>query len=176
LSLAAAGAFLRQPDWPAASFYLNTVVLEFFFGILIAKNFDRLKMSAPMAIGLVVFGFALLYLPQLALPQSTPRVVSGGLPAALMFIGFLNLEQVFRSHDRNWLLYFGDASYAIYLVHPIVARIPPAVLTHLGIYNGFFSILFSIALALAGGAVLHQFVEKPMTMRLKTMLAGKSRY
>ena len=37
LFLLAAGAIFRQNDWPAFSFYLSPIVLDFFFGMLVAK-------------------------------------------------------------------------------------------------------------------------------------------
>ena len=44
-----------------------------------------------------------------------PRVIKWGVPAALLVIAAVGLEPWFRKHPVRLLVYFGDASYSIYL-------------------------------------------------------------
>jgi exopolysaccharide production protein ExoZ len=49
------------------------------------------------------------------------RVVQWGLPAALILWGALSLEPLFEHRLFNLPVAIGDASYSIYLFHPLVA-------------------------------------------------------
>ena len=65
------------------------------------------------------------------------------------------------------VLFGGDASYSIYLFHPMIAPLVPAVLAHVGVTSGWLSVPGSIAIAVAGGIVAYWLVEKPMTRSLR---------
>ena len=60
LFLLATGSLFRQNDWPAVSFYLSSIVLDFFFGMLIARACLRGKYLPREVAVLSVFA-GLLY-------------------------------------------------------------------------------------------------------------------
>lgn len=131
-ALALAGAF-RQPDWPAPGFLCNGLVLEFAAGLAIAARPGRPWMLPA--------GLALL----LAVPAAGPlRCIGWGGPAALTVAGALALEA--RCRIPRALLVLGDASYAIYLVHPLV--LPAGAL--------------AAPFAVLAGLAVHRFLDAPL--------------
>jgi peptidoglycan/LPS O-acetylase OafA/YrhL len=174
LALLSIGAYFRRPDWPAFAFYLNSVVLEFLLGMLIAKScINGRYISRKLALFLLVVGFVLLLLP----PENNwmlPKVLINGLPAALIVWSAASLRNLEDLIPRS-ILYLGDASYAIYLIHPFVCPLPPAVLNRLHMDLPWLSVILSVTLGVAAGCILHQWVELPMTRSLKARLKGRHR-
>jgi peptidoglycan/LPS O-acetylase OafA/YrhL len=168
LALLSVGAYFRQPSWPAIAFYLNTIVLEFFLGMLIAKaciNGNYLpKRITPW---LLACGFVLLLSP--ADGWNWPKILISGLPASLIIWAAVSLHRPENFIPRI-ILYLGDASYSIYLIHPFVCPLPPTVMHRLRIDYPWLSVALSVALGLGMGCILHQFIEVPMTDRINLYL------
>jgi len=173
LALCALGAFFRQPDWPAVSFYLDTRVLAFFYGMLIAsvcltgKHVPRFG-----AIPLMILGFA-------GLLGTWPRLnllhgLQYGIAAGLIVYSMASLEDLLTQIPR-FVLYGADASYAIYLFHPFIAPAVPSVLMKLHLQYPWLSVICSVVLALTGGCLVHQFIERPITewFRDHLLVGGK---
>jgi exopolysaccharide production protein ExoZ len=169
LALLSIGAAFRQPSWPPAAFYLNSIVLEFFLGMLIAKAcIAGIYFPRKLAYPLVACGFALLLLPS-DNNWMLPKILINGVPAALIVWSTASLGKAEQFIPR-FILYLGDASYSIYLIHPFVCPLPPAVLSRLHFVHPWLSVVLSVVLGVAAGCVLHQLVEIPMTTRLKGFL------
>jgi peptidoglycan/LPS O-acetylase OafA/YrhL len=162
LAVAAAASVLVTPDWPAIALYCDPIVLELGAGLCLGQLAARGRQlpSAPAAIAFGV-GFALL----LGAPPLLPRVVSWGVPAALIVAGTIGLEPWFRRALPRWLLMLGDASYAIYLIHAFVLAALGAVLQRLNLpLTGSFAIAVILGrlLSAAAGVVCRLMVEMPL--------------
>jgi peptidoglycan/LPS O-acetylase OafA/YrhL len=173
LAVAALGAFFREPNWPPVSFYLDTRVLEFFYGMIIAKLcLGNRHLPKYVAIALLVLGFVGLLGPW------PPFIQFHGLPygigVAVIVYAMASLEDVLPRIPR-FVLFGADASYVIYLFHPFIAPAVPAVLMKLHIVYPWLSVACSVSLALAGGCAIHQFIESPMTnwFRDHLLVGGK---
>lgn len=161
LALFSLGAFFRKPGWPPIAFYLDTIVLEFFFGMLIAKACLANKhIPRYLALPLMAVGFIALLgpFPHGGLPQG----VVSGLPAALIILSMVALEDSMTRIPRL-ILYMADASYVIYLFHPLIAPSVPMILLKLHLRYPLLSVACSITLALAVGCLIHSLVETPIT-------------
>ncbi len=170
LTVLALGAFIRQRHWPAASFYLNTCVLQFFYGMLIAKLcLSGKHIHKYLAIPLLGIGFLGLIGPWHLL-----HGLQDGLAAALIVYSMASLED-FLPHVPRFVLYGADASYVIYLFHPFIAPLVPVALMKLHLLNPWLAVVCSVSLGLAGGCVVHQFVEAPITrwFRNHLLVRGK---
>lgn len=166
LALLSIGAAFRQPSWSPAAFYLNSIVLEFLLGMLIAKAcIAGIYFPRKLAYALVVCGFILLLLPA-DNNWILPKVLINGVPAALIVWSMASLRKV-EDFIPGFILYLGDASYAIYLIHPFVCPLPPAIFSRLHMVHPWLSVVLSVVLGVAAGCILHQLVEIPMTARLK---------
>jgi exopolysaccharide production protein ExoZ len=170
LLVLALGAYFRTPSWPAAAFYMNSIVLEFLFGMLIAKAcMENRKLPPKIAVAILIS--ALLLLPFDASISSSylPTVLRYGLPAAMLVWAVASLEK-FLIHTPRALLFFADASYAIYLFHPLVAPLAPASLAKLHLIYPRLSVVLSLTLAFSAGGFIHWFLERPLNHWLRDNL------
>jgi peptidoglycan/LPS O-acetylase OafA/YrhL len=169
-------AFFRQPDWPPFAFWLDTIVLEFVAGMVIAHLALRgVKMPPLAAAALLVAGFVVMFqdwgdgLPVQA------RALVWGLPATAIVAAVVSLEPLLRSRVPKSAMRLGDASYALYLFHPLVAPIAPAVLAKAGLPIAWLSIGLSIAISVAVSLAVYLWFERPTTDFLKGLTSGRRR-
>jgi exopolysaccharide production protein ExoZ len=170
LFIMATGALFKRDNWPVASFYLNPIVLEFFFGMLIARACLRGK-HLPRGAAVLSVSAGLLLL--LVFHVTIWHTFLPGLAAAMVVGGIVGLE-AWLTWIPGWLIYLADASYVIYLFHPLVAPAAPMILSKLNMPYPLLSIALSICFALLAGCFIHKLVEKPVTLGLKRALEARS--
>jgi peptidoglycan/LPS O-acetylase OafA/YrhL len=170
VALAGCGRVLR-PAWTPAAFWTDSIVLEFAFGVLLAAaalGGTRL----PRAGRLLLAAVGLAGLAADATGVGIPRGVAWGLPSAAL-VGAAGLGgaggaggRLRRAAER-----LGDASYALYLVHPFPMRLlqlewpaggPLWIVGYIAAAT-----LISVVLALA----LHRWVERKLTNVARRVLA-----
>jgi exopolysaccharide production protein ExoZ len=99
LAILSIGAYFRQPSWPPIAFYLNSIVLEFFLGMLIAKAcINGIYFPRKTIFWLLGCGFVLLLFP--AFESTVPKVLISGLPAALIVWSAASLGALENSIPR----------------------------------------------------------------------------
>ncbi|MGB6689721.1 MAG: acyltransferase [Terracidiphilus sp.] len=164
LAILSIGAFFRGASWPPIAFYLNSIVLEFFLGMLVARAcINGIRIPRKLAVPLLALGLGCLLLP--SSDFGLPTVIVRGLPAALIIWSAASLGSL-QNLIPGFILYLGDASYAIYLIHPFVAPLPPTLLHRLHSDSPLLSVALSVALGLGIGCLLYQFIERPVTSLL----------
>jgi peptidoglycan/LPS O-acetylase OafA/YrhL len=152
LALAIAG-FWRDTAWPAPLYFANGLVLEFAAGMALACL--PWRVPARAAPFLLAGGTMLL----LTLPSAGPwRFLFWGAPATAILAACLALEEMVGAVLPGWLLAVGDASYAIYLVHPLIV---PAMARH-----GALAASAAVPLSLAAGILVHRWLDAPLQRRL----------
>jgi peptidoglycan/LPS O-acetylase OafA/YrhL len=167
--IAAAGYWLRFTGVSigATGFYFNDIILEFAFGMLIARAFFQGKLEsvcAALGVTLVVSGFAAIFVLDSWYTHSM-RAFVYGLPAAAVVIGALAFERRSRALRIPFLQFAGDASYSIYLVHIFPVAVMRALWPHGPLpMQGAVSFLLFLALCLAFvialGAASYYAVER----------------
>jgi peptidoglycan/LPS O-acetylase OafA/YrhL len=173
LAVLALGAFFRQPNWPAVSFYLDTSVLQFFYGMVIAKAcLANMHVPKYLAIPLLELGFLGLLGPWPPLLQL--HGLHYGLAAALIVYSMASLEDSLTRIPR-FVLYMADASYVIYLFHPFISPAVPTALMKLHLFDPWLSVVCSVILSLAGGCLIYTLVDAPITkwIRNHLLIGGK---
>jgi peptidoglycan/LPS O-acetylase OafA/YrhL len=149
LAAAALAGFFRTAAWPAPLMLANGMVLEFAAGMALATFPPRLPPRA--ALWLLPAAAALL----LAVPLTGPwRFLTWGVPAAGLLAAARALEPSLGPRLPRALLAIGDASYAIYLVHPFLV---PAIAPH-----GTLGALAAVPLSVAAGLLVHRYVDAPL--------------
>jgi peptidoglycan/LPS O-acetylase OafA/YrhL len=157
---------LRTPGWPAPLVLANGLGLEFCLGLLVARLAPgrRGRPALWVAVLLAATGWLLL-----SPPPGPWRFALWGAPASVIVLAAVRLEPLLGRHLPGPVLGIGDASYAIYLLHPVlvpalaaaVARLLPhgllAGAVHLAILTAA-----SLAAAVAGGIVLHRGLDAPV--------------
>jgi exopolysaccharide production protein ExoZ len=78
------------------------------------------------------------------------RAMEWGLPAALVVWGALSLERAFKARRFDIPVALGDASYSIYLFHPIMA------------YGFDIAAPARVLLAIGLGLAMHFVAERPI--------------
>jgi peptidoglycan/LPS O-acetylase OafA/YrhL len=167
LALAASVVLGRLVALPQPlAFWAEPIVLEFAFGLglglarahgLVLPAGIRLALAAAGAAGLVWVGTAM---PDL------PRFVAFGIPGAILVAaaGLGPARAGGASMPARWGERLGDASYALYLVHPFAVRglrVGLGGLAHLVGAWGFVAL--ALAAALAASLAVHRWIERPLT-------------
>ncbi|WP_419806108.1 acyltransferase family protein [Terriglobus sp.] len=125
LGVVAAGMFHNFERFPALNVYCRPIVLEFVFGMVLAR-LPLASMRRTPWLACILLGGGLLLLVWPSQLSEYWRAVRMGLPAALVVYAALQLEPWFHRAPR-FLLFLADATYSIYLVHlpllPFLGRI-----------------------------------------------------
>lgn len=160
-----------------AGVYTNSLVLEFGFGMLLGEMFLRAGNFVShrwwVVIGLGSFGLAISGATRPLLTQG----LSIGVPAAMVVLGALYVPLSLDGAAQKIARKLGDASYAIYLSHPllmsalgqiwrkIVPAGPPG-------WAGF--VLCAPLICAVAGILLHHLLEKPLGRLATRALGGKA--
>jgi exopolysaccharide production protein ExoZ len=160
---------------PVLRFVGSPMVLEFLIGVGIARWGHGLPGRAAIAavvLGLVGFGLSLGFgygeiHGEAALNQplvGLARVVIWGLAAGLIVLGAARMgrEGPAPGPVRRGLIFMGDASYAVYLVHVLVIRALGRVFEAGVVLPGDAVVALTVVASLAAGAAVHVWVEQPL--------------
>jgi peptidoglycan/LPS O-acetylase OafA/YrhL len=165
LGIISALALFRTPDWPDWTVIFDTIVIEFIFGVLLARwTLGGYRMPYPMATVFLVGGLSVLLLSMPLAPQHT-RFLIWGLPALAVVAGAVSLEPVLGPKLPRGLLAIGDASYSIYLSHGFVLS---AVILVAGkvvlpnIWTESSTIVTCLAACVMAGWLIYISLERPM--------------
>ena len=93
-------------------FGVNTIILEFSFGMLVAKFKREVQKLHRYRLLIIWFGISFLLMQISYETETLPRIVSFGIPCLLVFFGFILVAPT----KNTLLLYLGEISYSIYLI------------------------------------------------------------
>ncbi|AWH51209.1 acyltransferase [Stenotrophomonas sp. SAU14A_NAIMI4_5] len=158
----------REPSWNAATMYFNPIVGFFFVGMVFALIKD--KIDARVLLAASVVGLAALALGNMFFGveiAAKARSVGGFLTASLIVLLCIGAEPLLKGRVPKWILFLGEASYALYLFHPLISPAVPEVLKRLGVDAPALSVILSVAAALVGASIIHVAIEKPVTRWLR---------
>lgn len=153
-------------------FWGNPIIGEFLIGIGIAALYRRgVALSRGMAIVTLVAGVLLAIVSyQTRAFEWLPRVLTGGIPAALIVSATLFGLAMKSSQSRLSTLAIlgGDASYALYLVHPFALKAMAAISARLNLWQmAPLWVVGAMVLAAIVAAVLtFTYVEQPILRAL----------
>lgn len=159
-------------------FFFTSQHLLFAFGAAAFLLLERDKVPFPAAVaagGVLLFAVTWM-IPLLKLPLNGIVANWGfGLGAAAAILGLAAVERRGSLRTPRPLVFLGEASYAVYLVHAPVIYAATAIL--LAVAPGLKTaapLLFAlVALAsLAVGVAFHLWVEKPLLARLPQSIPG----
>ncbi|HWP17032.1 MAG TPA: acyltransferase [Xanthobacteraceae bacterium] len=156
------------------SFWANTIILEFCYGMLIAALYRegvRLPPLAVWALGLAaIAGYAAA-----AVPTSEWRVLFWGLPgAALVAACALSQKTWHPGAAGRFFGLLGDASYSLYLVHPLTFPLVRWTIGRLfvGTDAGWVYAAIAWLAAIAASVACYLMFERPITRALQRRLKG----
>jgi exopolysaccharide production protein ExoZ len=161
----------------AISFLFSPYNLEFVAGSVIAAVILRRTVAVPWAwgaIGLVAWSIAAAHDQSLIAPD-VAEVLRYGVPSALIVLAVAAQDLRHPSFDAPALRLFGDASYAVYLVHLPVIIVAIRLGKQVHIEPTTWSLLAVAAVATAVGILFHIVVERPVTRYLTGRFAARPR-
>jgi exopolysaccharide production protein ExoZ len=169
-------AALPQP----LAFWTDPIILEFAFGMavgMLRERGVRLAGAAALALAAVALALFVLNLGRLDAPLVLPRVLAYGVPAAFLVAAAALLRGGSSGGDplTRAAVVLGDASYALYLLHPFVIRAARDAMVFSGLAPAIGPWGFvALALALASAAALlaHRLFERPLTAWTRRRLEG----
>jgi peptidoglycan/LPS O-acetylase OafA/YrhL len=188
VALILVGQFTTYLPLPIA-YLADPIILEFVYGMMLAMIYRaglRLSQSAAtilLVAALLEFGwFNIAWFDCAASSSSAfnlPRWITYGVPAAQTVAALTLLD---RKLAFPYFETLGDASYALYLVHPAVIALVRAVATRGAVdpvAAPWLYFLGLVTLCIGAALLVHRWLEKPMTQglkrRLDTWLRGTTR-
>ncbi len=181
ISILTVVGFIIQPQNSWGSFFLDKLLLEFTMGIAAFHILRLSEIPKTVAVLLLMLGGSALTLQNYVGEITTPlhRVISGGMPMMLIFIGIVRFEKLFMNNKCFLLRFFerlGDSSFSLYLVHPFILS-PMAIFTRkLGLVESpvAFTLLLLISSIIAGW-LSYQYIEKPLNALIRKRQAPSER-
>lgn len=163
---------------PLAVTATNTLLLEFAGGVLLATQMRRLQSIPPLIPLLLVPACVIVaYFFHYESPFWVRALVMGG-PAFVLVGAMLSLEGRLRKWPVRLLERLGDASYSLYLFHPMMLGFVAVAWAKLGlpvtpaaIVLVFVPMVFVLTSAMA--LVLYAYLEKPLLRRSTALLLGQ---
>ena len=167
-----------MPNLPTPLFFwTDSIILEFLLGMLLALIHQKgLRLPAQVSWALAAVsaaGFAWSLSPQSHFIPEGIRWIRWGIPAGFL-VGAVTLVRtpIFVPRFVNVL---GDASYAIYLVHPAVINLVRSAAARRLYFQPTSTpwayMLGSVALSVLAALIFHLGYEKPKTTFLKCRFA-----
>lgn len=158
---AAALSLIRHENWPAITYLLNLLVLNFLWGMLIAELvFRGIKMPQWLAWLLISIGLLVIFL----LPNLK---ITLGLQYAALVAGFVFLEPIIGKKIPKAFISGGNASYALYLVHPMVGVLVAITLAKLGFFSTWGALALITLISLLASSFVYVYFEKPVGRYLR---------
>ncbi len=172
---------VSDPDGAVGVTYTSPLLLEFGAGLWLNMVWQRIRhvhaATRTAAGAAMVAAFAALVLGDIFWPD-VPNVLKWGIPAVVIVAAALLCERADGGDRHRLMLLLGEASYAIYLIHPFVIKAASVVGAR------FFRdaalplqvLLLSGTLVVVGiaGVALHLLVERPMVAALRRQLLRRS--
>lgn len=155
-------------------------VLEFWTGMCVGHLYlqGKLRMPAGIAGTILACGFATILWKidflGLAPGDLAQNLISNALPATLIVLGAVALEQARKIPAIRPLMFLGDASYSLYLSHIFILGAARVIWLRLGlVHDGLPSavgfLAFCALMVLAGTDRVHRFVEIPLLTSLQRL-------
>lgn len=176
--LVAAGRLFGPLSQPLR-FWSDPIILEFVYGMgLGLLHAGQIRLSTPVRA--VLAGVAVAALIAVAtLPNGSimpDRALAYGLPAAMLVAAVAFRREIQSQPSRIAALgaALGDASYALYLIHPFAIRTGREIvwLSGLGQVTGPWGmVLVSLLASLLVALAVHRWFERPVTGHLRRYLA-----
>jgi peptidoglycan/LPS O-acetylase OafA/YrhL len=167
-------------------FWSKPIILEFVLGMLIAEAYLRgLRLPKGVGAALVLAGIVVLFIDPMQAhlrpenwitPNTMMRFLSWGVPMAAIMAGLLLTDWRLAVPDGPMLRFWvsmGDASYALYLVHPFVIVAWRKIWLALGLdaMLGYWPLIASsVLLSIVASFATYRSFEKPMTAWLGRQL------
>ena len=164
--------YVASFDTPVLDVLFNQLVFEFFLGGLAGYLALRgYKASVPIAWALLACGLAMFSIQFVVGELHIGRLFTRGVPALMILIGLVSLEQQGRFKSPHWALRLGDECYSLYLTHSLVLALIFKAYISLELMRWISPdalIIFCLLAAIFAARVVFAWLEKPLTAALNS--------
>jgi len=176
LAVAAVASLIRPTTGSAWWFYADDVTLYFLAGMVIARGWRaRRPVRTVMLLGGIAVLMGILASVRAERLDVGGAVVPLAISAVLMTAVWLE-DRIGRFVPR-WVMVGGASSYALYLVHPLLAPVVPAALTAVGaLWVPWLAVVtITVGAMLVMAPLAHRLVERPLTRAAGRLLLPSRR-
>ncbi len=167
IALSFIGLFVG-PKYPVLITYTNSLLFEFAMGAALGWLYLNRKMSS-LKWGSVIVISAIVILTQ-QLMQVGYRGIDSGVPAAMLVLGALFLENSLRKREIHIMSALGDSSYSLYLSHVMVIAFSTVLWRKVFESSILFDTIFlftCVVFSCAVGHTIYHLFERPLYLRLR---------
>lgn len=157
-------------------FLTNSLLLEFVYGVIIAKLYQNYNKFTRMHITIIAFGLLIIcMLCNTTVLFQIPEIrgICLGLPAMLLVFVFVMIEKKLKKHEIHILKEFGNMSYSLYLIHLFVLAFVAIIYKYINIntYIAEWIYIFCMfSMSLISGYFVYIFWEKPLLALMRRNL------
>jgi len=177
--LTALGVWLA-PAPGLVSFWTHPIILEFVMGACIAALYVNGRRLSAVQGGLFatvgILGFAAAAMSDFD-AHGLWRPLLWGLPAALIVTASVLYEiRAAAQPAMRWLIGLGDASYAIYLLHPLIVRALRVIWDRAhanSVLSPWVFVILGLAIIIPTSLWVHRWIEQPMTKKAQRLLGSR---
>jgi exopolysaccharide production protein ExoZ len=147
--------------------------LEFVAGMVLAHLYERgLRTNLPLSGILTAAGLIWLFAVPASDPYEFSRVFLWGPPAVALTWAVLACEEKLPFYKVRSGLVLGDASYALYICHPVVLAVFFRGIGHLHVsLSAWLTIPVVVAASAVASVLVHLYIER-RTVRAASRLLG----
>lgn len=165
IGLALAGAIL-EPKSVVLDFYMTHHAAEFGIGVAMGVLATSTRRTVPVWLSLIALGVGFASLPVVFALFDNDTAGWPLIGGVLVVFGALALERAGHLPRIGWLERIGDASYSLYLTHPLILSAAVSAASRLGLLA-----TLPMQLAFVAGATVvsilvsfavNRFVERPL--------------
>lgn len=171
------GLIVAPPPTSLLGFYTNPKMLEFAAGMLIARMFLLAPPSRWLALaGLVVGSAWLVATPMLFV--GAPSTFSATGACSVILLSTLTAERAGLVARWPPLVLVGDASYSLYLVHPLITQATVSLWRRLGDSDpivALAAIPIAMALCIVAAVQCYRRIELPLSTAARSLLGARRR-
>lgn len=162
----------------ALHFWTTPIIMEFLAGLLIGTA-ARSGLSLPTWAGAIItlLGAVLFFSSSMPSITDENRLLVWGLPA-VMIVGGLTLGKTEPVLGRRTFIALGDASYTLYLIHPLCIRAFLLAAGRIGIDVNAMAwplLIVAVCLSLVASILVHHLIERPTTRWLRLIYDRRRR-
>jgi len=149
---------------PISQAFYHSFFIEALLGTFVFSFYQRKSINFPIIYSLLFGGFFLLGFAAYYLPIQNPLLIRG-VPCFMILLALVGWEKKQKISIPRFFLILGNASYVLYLTHPIFLSILAALIPDFGFPLLMKSLRITLTVVLA--IIVHYCLEKPLLKFLR---------
>ncbi|KFD06907.1 acyltransferase family protein [Rahnella aquatilis CIP 78.65 = ATCC 33071] len=156
--------------FPYLNLVTNPIIYVFLLGYILGVHYERvMKIHKIIRVIFLIMSCFVFYWGVFRLHMIRFDLSSSGWLLGILFYGIVINEGWIKVLIPPWLLYVGESSLSLYLIHTLFNHSFRWILDGTFIHNKFISFGLCCALSIFFAMLSFRFIEKPFYYKKKTM-------